>query len=151
MSEKRKMWIWLLIPFLYGALSFVLAWIIPPLVAQIVFGAFWLWVGMRFARLSGSSIKNFVWGNSLWLISFLLLIWQFVLVEDENRNMAIAAVSQNYMLSFVLSGAWIYRLFDTTVIQTTPIMILAYIVMFAVFAIGFVWGKIKKTTQVQHV
>ncbi len=151
MNQKRKMWIWLLIPFLYGALSFVLAWIIPPLVAQIVFGAFWLWVGMQFARLSGSSIKNFVWGNSLWLISFLLFLWQFVLLNDENRIMGIAVVSQNYMLSFVLSGAWIYRMFDPSIIQTTPIMILAYIVMFMVFAIGFVWGKIKKKTKIERV
>lgn len=144
MNEKRKMWIWLLIPFLYGALSFVLIQIVPPLIAQIVFGAFWLWVGMQFARLDGSSIRNFVWGNSLWLISFLLFLWQFVLVNDENRNMAIASISQNYMLAFVVSGAWVYKMFDPAIFNVTTAILWAYIMMFAVFVIGFVWGKIKK-------
>lgn len=144
MNEKRKMWIWLLIPFLYGALSFVLIRIVPPLIAQIVFGAFWLWVGMQFARLGGSSVRNFVWGNSLWLISFLLFLWQFVLVNDENRNMAIASISQNYMLAFVMSGVWAYKLSNPSVFYSTTAILLAYLVMFAVFAIGFFWGKIKK-------
>ncbi|MEJ8302778.1 hypothetical protein [Saccharibacillus sacchari] len=149
MSEKRKIWIWLLIPFLYGALVSFVPMIIYPVAAQIVFGAFWLWVGMRFALLSGNSLKNFAWGNSLWLISFLLFLWQFILTDDANRNMAIAAVSQNYMLSFLTSGVWIYRLSETDSIDATPIMTLAYIVMVVVFAIGFVWGKIKKKTQIE--
>ncbi len=145
MNEKRKMWIWLLIPFLYGALSFVFIQIVPPLIAQIVMGAFWLWVGMQFARLGGSSIRNFVWGNSLWLISFLLFLWQFVLLNDENRNMAIASISQNYMLAFILSGVWMYKISDPSVFHSTTAILLAYLVMFAVFVIGFVWGKVKKS------
>ncbi|WP_172251329.1 hypothetical protein [Saccharibacillus deserti] len=151
MSEKKKAWIWISIPLLYGALSFVLLWIFPLRIGQIVFGAFWLWIGMRFARLEGSSVKNFVWGNSLWLISFLLYLWQFVLLDDANRNMALAAWSQYYALSFVMSGAWVYMAFEKGVIRSTPVAIYAYGIMFLVFAIGFLWGKIKKRSRVDNV
>lgn len=144
MSEKRKMWIWLLIPLLYGALSFALLRIVPPLVGHIVFLAFWVWVGMRFAQFNGSSLKNFAWGNSLWLVSFLLYLWQFVLVDDANRNMVIAFISQCYVIPFVVSGTQIYLLFNDGGIDLTNITIITYIFMLVVFMIGFVWGKVKQ-------
>ncbi|NGZ77659.1 hypothetical protein [Saccharibacillus alkalitolerans] len=34
MNEKSKVWIWLSIPLICGALSFVLLWIIPPRVGE---------------------------------------------------------------------------------------------------------------------
>ncbi|WP_172198634.1 hypothetical protein [Saccharibacillus qingshengii] len=147
MSEKKKAWIWILIPLLYGALSFVLLWIFPLRIGQIVFGAFWLWVGMRFARLEGSSVKNFVWGNSLWLISFLLYLWQFVLLDDANRNMALAAWSQYYAVSFVMSGAWVYLAFEEGVIRRLLSRFMLMASCFWYSRSGFYGGRSKRDRE----
>jgi hypothetical protein len=142
MTENKKMLIWILIPFIYGLLSNTFVMIIPPLLSQLVFTVFWFWVGIRFSYLSGNNIKSFIIGNSIWILSFLLYLWQFVLLNDESRNMFLALISQYYMLSFIWSGSKLTLLFSD-VMHGTTITIISYLSMLLVFSLGFIVGKIK--------
>lgn len=122
---------------MYGYISNEFLLLFPPFINQVLFGVFWFWVGMRFASLQGNHIKNIFIGNSIWLISFLLFIWQFVLVNDENRNLFFALLSQYYQFSFLWSGTKITVVLSET-IYSTMIMTLSYILMFIVFMAGYI-------------
>ncbi|WP_153720687.1 hypothetical protein [Sporosarcina cascadiensis] len=142
MKENKKMLIYITIPLIYGFVSNTFMLIIPPLLSQIVFGVFWFWVGMKFSCLSGHKVKRFFIGNSIWLLSFLLYLWQFVLLHDESRNIFLAGISQYYMLPFIWSGIKLSLLF-TGIINGTTITIISYLSMLLVFTVGFIVGKIK--------
>lgn len=142
MTENKKMLIWMLIPLIYGFVSNTFMLIIPPFLSQLVFAVFWFWVGMKFSCISGNKVKSFFIGNSVWLLSFLLYLWQFVLLDDESRNIFLALISQYYMLPFIWSGTKLSLLF-TDVIHGTTITIIAYFSMLLVFTVGFIVGKIK--------
>ena len=142
MTENKKIPIWILVPLIYGLVSNTFMLIIPPLLSQLVFAVFWFWIGMKFSCLSANKVKSFFIGNSIWLLSFLLYLWQFVLLDDESRNMLLALISQYYMLPFIWSGTKLSLLF-TDVIHGTTITIISYLSMLLVFTIGFIIGKIK--------
>lgn len=146
MNEKVKLFIWALVPFVYGYICNTYIIILNPFVIQIIFAIFWGWVGVKTFNLSGSKIKNFLIVNSVWLISFLLFIWQFVIVSDEGRNFTLAGISQHYMLSFLWSGANIPRLYTNT-FHGTNIMIIAYVAMLVVFTIGFSVSKVRSAQR----
>ncbi|MDQ0300322.1 putative neutral ceramidase superfamily lipid hydrolase [Salibacterium salarium] len=141
MSDYRKALIWILVPLVYGFLVSKFM-IITPLLSQIVFGLFWFWVGMTLANLKMSNVKSFLFGNSIWIVSILLFVWQFLLLDDSNRNMLIAAISQYYMSSFIWFGSQLSLAFSN-VLNGTTITLLAYFGMFLVFSFGFITGKIK--------
>ena len=142
MTENKKMIVWIIIPFVYGFVSNAFLLTMPPFLSQLVFAVFWFWVGMKFSCLSGNKVKSFFIGNSIWLLSFLLYLWQFALLDDESRNMFIAGISQYYMLPFIWSGT-ILTLSFTDIIHGTTITIISYLSMLLVFTIGFIVGKIK--------
>ena len=142
MTENKKMIVWITIPFIYGFVSNTFLLIIPPLLSQLVFAAFWFWVGMKFSCLRGNKVKNFFIGNSIWLLSFLLYLWQFTFLDDESRNIFLAGISQYYMLPFIWSGVQLSFLF-TDILHGTTITIISYLTMLLVFTIGFIIGKIK--------
>ncbi|OEH91103.1 hypothetical protein [Bacillus solimangrovi] len=142
MTENKKMIIWILIPLFYGITSNTFMLMVSPILSQIVFAIFWFWVGIKFSSLRGSNFKYFMFGNSIWLLSFLLYLWQFVLMNDESRNMFIAIISQYYMLSFIWSGVKLSSLFSDVYYGTT-ITIIAYLSMLFVFIVGYTVGKLK--------
>lgn len=142
MTENNKLTILVLIPLIYGIVSNTFMLIIHPLLSQLVFAVFWFWIGMKFSYLSGNKVKSFFIGNSIWLLSFLLYLWQFVLLDDESRNMFLALISQYYMLPFIWSGTQLSLLF-TDVFHGTSITIISYLSMLLVFTVGFMIGKIK--------
>ena len=142
MRENTKILMWIFIPFVYGFLSNTFMLIIPPLLSQLIFAVFWFWVGMKFFCLSGNKVKNFFIGNSIWLLSFLLYLWQFALLDDESRNMFLAGISQYYVLPFIWSGVKLSLLFTDTIHGIT-ITIISFLSMLLVFMVGFIVGKIK--------
>jgi len=142
MTENKKILMWILIPLIYGFVSNTFMLIIHPLMSQIVFSVFWFWVGIRLSNISGSNVKSFIFGNSIWLLSFLLYIWQFVLLNDESRNMLIALISQYYMLSFIWTGTKLSLLFSD-VSSGVTITIISYLSMLLVCTVGFIVGKLK--------
>lgn len=98
---------------------------------------FWFWVGRQFGNLRTGKLMNFILGNSLWGVSMILFIWQFIFVSDVNRNFDIAGRSQNYMFGFVYWGSKAIILFADT-INTTTLGRVAYLMMFIVFTAGFI-------------
>lgn len=144
MIQNKKEFIWIFIPFIYGYLSSIFLIALSPLLNQIIFGLLWFWVGMKYANLYANRVKGFLIGNSIWLVSFLLYIWQFVILNDENRNLFLAGLSQHYVLSYLWSGREVYLLFiDTRTFYTTPIIIISFLIMLLVFSLGFLYGVIR--------
>lgn len=142
MKENKKIFLWILVPLIYGFLSTSFGIIIPPLLSQVVFAVLWFWIGLISSRISGNNIKNFIIGNSIWLVSFLLYLWKFLLLNDESRNMFLAIISQNYMHSFIWSGREVTLLFSD-VLHGTTITIISYLSMLLVFSLGFLTGKLQ--------
>lgn len=138
-----KNFVWLLVPLVYGFLVYTFLLILPSFLIQLIFGVLWFWIGMKFAKLKGNSIKNFIMGNSIWLLSFLPYLWQFVLSDSPGSNTSIALISQYYMLSFGWAGSKLSSLLFN-VYNPTTITILSYISMLIIFTIGFIVGKLKK-------
>jgi len=121
------------IPFVYGYLVNTMVFPIYPFIMQLVFIGLWFYVGMRFSRWNLSKWKSFLIGNSLWLISFALFVWQFILLDDISRNIDIAGLAQFYMLPFVYGTAKILPF----LYSGTMLIIWAYLLMLATFSIGF--------------
>lgn len=100
---------------------------------------FWFYVGIQFGNTEISEMKSFLLGNSLWMISLLLYIWQFILLEDEKRNLFIAGLSQDYTLGFVGVSGKIIGIFTNSIDGNAVIMI-SYLIMLLVFTIGFLFA-----------
>ncbi|RXJ04457.1 hypothetical protein DS745_03475 [Anaerobacillus alkaliphilus] len=127
------------VPLIYGYIASRNLIFIHPFAFQLIFGVFWLWVGMKFGRLAISKFKSILLGNSIWLLSFLIFIWQFVILDDLSRNIAFTSFSQYYMLPFIWSGSKLVLIFSDT-IHSSTVMILSYICMLLTFIVGFLIG-----------
>ena len=99
---------------------------------------FWFYVGKRFGDLDVSKVKSIVLGNSLWFISLILYIWQFILLDYTKRNSFIASISQHYNLGFVRVSSGIIGFFTNT-FDTKIVIIISYLIMLIVFTIGFIY------------
>jgi hypothetical protein len=99
---------------------------------------FWFYVGKQFGDLGVSRTKSFILGNSLWVFSLLLYIWQFILLDGAKRNSFIAVISQYYNLGFVRISSIIIGFFTET-IDTKMVTMGSYLIMLIVFAIGFIY------------
>jgi hypothetical protein len=110
---------------------------ITPFFAQLVFLVFWFYVGFRFSKLNMAAGKSFLLGNSAWLVSFILFIWQFIVLDSGSRSMDLALLSQHYILAFIYGAA---RLLPF-VSNGTTIIFFAYILMVITFTIGFLVNK----------
>lgn len=110
---------------------------------NIGFMLFWFWAGRQFALLPRSKMYSFLLGNLVWLPSFLLYIWQFVLVDEASRNMMLAGLSQYYVLFMIIIGTQVHLMYSGD-ISSTEIVIIAYVLMLVVFAAGFVYQWLRR-------
>lgn len=129
--------LFLTIPIVYGYLVSTMVLPLYPLSMQVVFIGLWFYIGMRFSKWNVSKWKSFLIGNSLWLISFALFVWQFILLDDASRNIDIAGLAQFYMLPFVYGAAKILPF----LYSGTMLIIWAYLFMLATFSVGFLLQK----------
>lgn len=148
---KRNKYTWIVLAPLVGG------WLFNFLMFQLPFSGiliwtvnlgfilFWFWAGRQFSQLTTRKVYGFLFGNSLWLLSFLLYIWQFVLLDETSRNMMLAGLSQYYMLFMIIIGTQIHMAYST-VISSTEIVIISYMLMFVVFSVGFMYQGIKGKT-----
>ncbi|MBK3496494.1 hypothetical protein JFL43_16840 [Viridibacillus sp. YIM B01967] len=127
------------VPGIYGYLGNTLIIPLYPMIAQIFFVVYWLWIGYIIGRLSKNQLQGFLFGNSLWIISLLLFIWQFMLTDNVDRNVHIAAIPQYYILSFAWLASKLSSIFFS--INGTTIIIVAYVCMLFIFILGFRAGK----------
>lgn len=128
-----------LIPLICGYLVNSMLFPFYPFIMQLVFLIFWCFVGLRFSKWNTSTWKSFLIGNSLWFISFILFIWQFNILNDAERSIELAMLSQHYMLAFVYGAAKLFPFLHSG----TIIMLSAYILMFITFSIGYLANKKK--------
>ncbi|UNK18626.1 hypothetical protein MNQ98_00830 [Paenibacillus sp. N3/727] len=121
----------------YLPFSGVLIWTL-----NLGFVLFWFWVGSQFAQLSMKKVYSYLLGNMLWLISFLLYVWQFILLDEASRSIALAGLSQYYMLLTIIIGTQIHMMYSGD-INSTEIVIISYMVMLLVFTMGFIYQSVK--------
>lgn len=155
-NSKRKLILLILVPFILSYLINILLSIGINRDSSIILSftsiflyiwgfiaiLFWFYVGMEFGRLAISKVKSFILGNSLWMISFILYIWQFIILNGEERNLFIAGISQNYNLGFISISSQIVSLF-TRSIDSRTVIVLSYFLMLLVFTGGFVYTSKK--------
>lgn len=151
MKEKNKTLLLIFIPFLWGYLINVLVWKVAiigdfyfrlNIIWETIFILFWFWTGTKFAQLNTNKVKSYIIGNSIWLLSFLVYIWQFILLSGESRSFRLAGLSQHYNTGIMfISGKisrMILRLFTNTISGTTMITF-SYGLMIAIFTTGFIY------------
>ncbi len=131
------------VPLIYGYIASKFIIVIHPFVIQLIFGAFWLWVGLKFGRMALSKFKSILIGNSIWLISFLVFIWQFILIDEVSRNVSLAIFSQYYILPYIWVGTKVAVLFTDT-INSSTVMLLSYLCMLVTFLIGYLLSSRKR-------
>ncbi len=108
---------------------------------------FWFFVGRIFGKLDMILVKSFVLGNIGWGISFILFIWQFILLDDVSINFFISGISQNYVLGFVGLGSRIIRIFTNQIHSNTVVMV-SYLLMIIVFGIAFISSSRSKSSNI---
>ncbi|ARC86655.1 putative membrane protein [Clostridium argentinense CDC 2741] len=152
-KNKSKYIVIILIPLIIGIIinrvNFILQiYSTIPWIFVIAFIIFWFWAGKVFAKANHNRVESFLIGNSLWGISFLLYIWQFILTSDVNKNFIIAGISQNYIILIVPIATKIMMMF-TDIIDGAIISIVSYILMIIIFSIGFIFESVKKNHSLQ--
>ena len=108
----------------------------------LVFILFWFWGGKFFAEYARDKIVAFLLANSLWGISFILFIWQFVIVDGANRNLGFALISQLYMMLLLPLVSRMMSIFSNTMSSTNLISI-SYIFMIFIFSLGFFYNDLR--------
>lgn len=110
---------------------------------------YWFFVGKWFRNLEIPKVKSFILGNSLWFISLVFYIWQFLLLDDGQRNFFIAGISQHYPLGFVSISSTIIGVF-TNRIDGNVVTMVSYLIMLIVFAIGFIYVPKNKYDEIDN-
>lgn len=128
----------------YLPISSIIMWIL-----NIGFIVYWFWVGKQFGQLKLNRLFSFLIGNIIWIISFMLFILQFIVVDDSKRNFFLAGISQYYILFTIMFPTKLVALF-TDVLHSTQIIVTSYIFMLIIFLIGFIYGaaRVRITKQV---
>ncbi|WP_054954731.1 hypothetical protein [Paenibacillus dakarensis] len=144
---KNKHILIVLAPFIAGWLFYLLMYSIPfsgmlLWTLNIGFVLFWFWGGRQFAKLSMNKVYSYLLGNSLWLLSLLLFLWQSVALDGASQNLAIAGLSQYYMLLMLMIGTQIHLTYAVE-IDPVEITLISYAVMLVVFTIGFIYQTVK--------
>lgn len=101
---------------------------------------YWFLVGKYFGGLKLGRLKGIILGNIAWGISLILFVWQFLLMQDSSRNLMLAAIPQHYILGF---SGWSSMLlsFLTSSIDSTSIILVAHIMMMAIFLLGYKYAE----------
>ena len=115
---------------------------------SIPFIAFWFWTGRLFARLSENKRKGFYFGNSLWLLSY-IIFWMWINIPFPHLRNIITIFLEKFAQYYVIGVAPIIlnisELIDIRFLIMTGSGVLSatYIFMFIVFSIGFCYELCK--------
>ncbi len=123
----------------------VILYIVP--LAVVVF---WFWLGTRYSKTNWKPIVAILIGNLTGILSLLLYVWQFLLVSDENRDFALAGLSQMFTTSvpvYLYSSivGLFANLFGGNYMLT--IIVIALIIMIIIFTLGYLFGKKSLTKR----
>lgn len=96
---------------------------------------YWWCAGRYFSKAYDRQLKGIMIGNSLWGISLLLFIFEFLILSDKARHMLLAVYSQCYGLFFVPFGAALLSPFSS--MNSSIVVLIAYGVMLLIFVLGY--------------
>lgn len=108
---------------------------------------FWFWLGGQYAKTDWGVVLSLLIGSATGIISLALYLWQFVVLNSEARNLAIAGLSQMYSIAtpVYLTGrlALLFERQANNIGRTAAmaVQVISLILMIAVFAAGFFWGR----------
>lgn len=128
-----------------SAIGTLLFYVLP--LAVLVF---WFWLGGQYAKTDWGAILSVLIGSATGIISLALYLWQFVVLNSETRNLVIAGLSQMYSIAtpLYLTGrlAVLFEGQANYIGQTTAtaMQVISLILMIAVFAAGFFWGRKRR-------
>lgn len=118
---------------------------------------YWGWVATVFRSHFQNFLKAIVWMNILGVVSYVLYIWQYALVEEGAQIPVLAVLSQLYTVSLGFITMWIGILLDgkssidTETLSVTASVItetIALLLMIAASVIGyFTWKSQEETKQ----
>lgn len=108
---------------------------------------FWFFAGKQFKNSGLTKIKSFILGNSLWMISLIIYIWQFLLLDDTRRNLFLARIAHHYVLGFMSIASNIMFFFEEGVDGNT-VVLSSYLIMLIVFIVGFIYVPKNKYEEV---
>lgn len=120
---------------------------------SILFIAFWFWTGKLFARLGENKRKGFIIGNSLWLISFLILrLWLNVPFPFLRNIITIflEKFAQYYVIGIAPIVLNFFEFISRRFLVMTGAGVLsaAYIFMFIIFSVGFFYELYWKRNKI---
>lgn len=116
-------------------------------VARLLMLVFWFYLGSRFAGTDWKAVSSVLIGNAAGILSLALYLWQFWGCSDENRNLALAGLSQMYSLAAPLNlSARLAMLFESQpgyagITTMLAMQVIALLIMAAVFTGGYFWGR----------
>lgn len=133
----------------WEALAMLFLYVIPVLLLVC-----WFWAGRKYRQAGFPGFGAVALAHSVGFVSLGLYIWQFVLVADAQRNIAVAAFSQSFSASVGLAFpvslfsrfvVWAYPaiLEGETQKLATALQVINLVVMMIVFTVGYYWQRRK--------
>ena len=137
----------ILIGYIYNILIFmpnsmiITIWLMP--IAQL---CYWFVIGGIFAQIYENSLRAIITGNIVGIISYVIYIWQFILVEPTNRIIGISMLSQMFSISLVPITSRLGILFETNTNEFTQTTLnamqpIGLFFMISIFAVGYYMNK----------
>lgn len=137
----------ILIGYIYNILIFmpnsmiITLWLMP--IAQL---CYWFVIGGIFAQIYEDSLRAIITGNIAGIISYVIYIWQFLLVEPTNRILGVSMLSQMFSIGLVPITSRLGILFENNTNKFTQTTLNAMQpiglgFMISIFAIGYFMNK----------
>lgn len=120
---------------------------------------YWGWVATMFHSHFKSFFKSMIWMNGLGIVTFLLYIWQFVLLEEGEQISVLAILSQLYTVSLGFITTWIGVVLDgsssidSEVISVTASIItevVSLLLMIGASVIGYLVEERQEKKKMEH-
>ena len=120
---------------------------------------YWGWVATVFRSRFKKFFKTMTWMNGLGLITLVLYIWQFGLLEEGEQISILAVLSQLYTVSLGFITTWIGIVLDGSASIETEVMSVAasiitemvsILLMFGAAGIGYFVGENQEKRKMEQ-
>lgn len=142
-------------PMLIGYIYNLSLLLMIPIIAQVLYYVvpilliiYWYYVGEIYLKHIKNPFIAVLTGNSFAILSLVIYIWQFIILDDQNRSTIFAIIAQCFFAPIYILTAKIGPLFEPkpnsiTQISVNVMNISALIIMVAVFVIGYMVHRRK--------
>lgn len=113
---------------------------------------YWFWVGTEFTEDMKSPVLATITANSMGIVCAALYYWQFIILNDEKRNLFLAGFSQMFTAPLNYITAKIVYIFgapsnEITDVTTLSMELIGLILMILVFLCGYLYKKRSMKTS----